>query len=226
MDPDGSNRIQLTNVGDNYSPATSPDGRLIVFVSDRTGGNNIWLMNANDGSDPRPLTFSDGNSYPSFSADGQWVVYDYYNQGPEGAWTAWKVPIDGGTPVRISDRARMPVVSPDNHFVACRTYPEGRSSEIGIMSFADGSLIRSLPIPIRDWQKVQWLPSGHALSYIDNISGVSNIWSYELADGSKKQLTDFRAEQIFAYAWSPDFKQLVSLRGTEVRDVIMLTSQK
>src|SRR4029079_5775896 len=51
VDRDGSNETQLTfNAGDNYTPATSPDGRFIVFSSNRTGSLNIWRMNAADGS--------------------------------------------------------------------------------------------------------------------------------------------------------------------------------
>jgi serine/threonine protein kinase/Tol biopolymer transport system component len=226
MDPDGSNRVQLTvSAGDNYTPAASPDGHLIVFASNRTGSLNIWRMNADDGSDARQLTFSDGNSYPTFSPDGQWVFYDIYDNRNEGAWAAWKVPVNGGTPVHLADRARMPVVSPDNQSVACRTYPVGLAQEISILSVEKGALIKRLPIRMRERQRVQWTPDGHALTYIDVADGVSNIWSYDLADGSRKQLTDFKSDQIFAYAWSPDFKQLACLRGTEVRDVTLITNQ-
>ncbi len=224
IDPDGSNQIQLTvNAGDNYTPATSPDGHSIVFASNRTGSLNIWRMNANDGSDARQLTFGDGNSYPAFSPDGQWVVYD--NQS-EGAITIWRVPVEGGNPVQLADHARMPLVSPDNQFVAYRHYPEGRSPEIAIMPFQGGAPVRELPIPIRDWQRVQWTSDGRALVYIEVADGVSNIWSHDLAGGTKKQLTDFKTDQIFAYAWSPDFKQLACLRGTEFRDVTMISNQK
>jgi len=74
IDPDGSNQTQLTvNAGDNYTPGTTSDGRLIVFASNRTGSFNIWRMNAADGSDPRQLTFTDGNFYPACSPDGQWI---------------------------------------------------------------------------------------------------------------------------------------------------------
>jgi TolB protein len=45
MEPDGSNQKQLTfNVGGNFRPTVSPDGRYVVFMSDRTGGTNIWRM--------------------------------------------------------------------------------------------------------------------------------------------------------------------------------------
>ena len=223
IDPEGSNKVQLTFSGDNYTPATSPDGRLIAFASNRGGRVNIWRMNAEDGSDARQLTFSDYLSYPTFSADGQWVLYDDQSQSPT---TAWKVPVEGGTPVQLADHARMPVVSPDNQFVALRYYPEGRPPEIIIVPFQGGSQIRELPIPVREWQRIQWTPDGGALTYIDAVNGVSNIWKYDLAAGSKKQLTDFKtADQIFAYSWSPDFKQLACLRGTEIRDVMIISQR-
>ena len=36
-------------------PRFSPDGSKIAFTSDRGGGDNIWIMNA-DGSDKRQVT--------------------------------------------------------------------------------------------------------------------------------------------------------------------------
>ncbi|HEU4820521.1 MAG TPA: amidohydrolase, partial [Qipengyuania sp.] len=39
-------------------PRFSPDGRRIAFTSDRGGGDNIWVMNA-DGSDKRQVTKED-----------------------------------------------------------------------------------------------------------------------------------------------------------------------
>ena len=204
INPDGSGRIQLTeSAGDNYTPATSPDGRFIVFASTRTGALNIWRMNAEDGGEPKQLTFSDGNSYPTCSGDGQWVLYD--NQS-KATFSVWKVPIDGGAPVQITDGARMPAVSPDNQFIAARHY--------------------ELRIPIMDWQRIQWSADGRALTYIDSANGAANIWTHDLASGSTRRLTDFKTDQIFAYAWSPDYKQLACERGTELRDVTIVTDQR
>jgi len=178
VDPDGSNKKQLTvNAGDNYTPATSPDGRFIVFSSNRTGTLNIWRMNAEDGSELKQLTFGDGDSYPSFSADSQWVFYD--NQSSSKI-TVWKVPIDGGAPQQLTNEyARMPVVSPDNQYMACRYYVEnGAPKEIAIIPVQGGLPVRRLPIPGAQFQKVQWIANGRALTYLDMAKGVSNIKSY------------------------------------------------
>src|SRR5260370_19330086 len=220
VDADGSNRVLLTvNAGDNYTPAASPDGRLIVFASNRGGSLNIWRM-ASDGGDARQLTFSDANSYPTFSPDGHWVLYDTQSEGPT---TIWKVPVEGGTPSQLIDHARMPAVSPDTQFLAYRHYPEGRPAEIELMPFQGGMPVRQVPITIMEWQRIQWTADSQALTYIDVAAVVSNILSYDLVCNSKRQLTNFKTDQIYAYAWSPDFKQLASLRGAEIRDVMIVS---
>jgi eukaryotic-like serine/threonine-protein kinase len=223
INPDGSDQTQLTaNAGDNYTPATSPDGRYIVFASTRDESLNIWRMNADDGSDPRQLTVTDGNSNPSCSPDGKWVFYDKQNNA---GFTVWKVSIDGGDPVKLSDaNLRMPIVSPDNQFVACR-YDTG-SQGIAILPVQGGPPLRLLPIPIAWWQRIQWINDGHALSYVSAANGISNISSYDLVSGASKQVTDFKTDQIFAYAWSADSRQLACLRGTDLRDVTIITNER
>jgi serine/threonine protein kinase/Tol biopolymer transport system component len=226
IDPDGSNQTALTvDAGDNYTPATSPDGRFILFASNRTGTLNIWRMNAEDGSDPKQLTFTDGNSYPSCSFDGRWVVYD--NQS-KATYTLWRVPIEGGTPVQLSDpekNAHMAAVSPDNQFLASRYFVDAATEKIVILPLQGGQAVRLTGIPIRDWQRVQWLHEGHALAFIDTVNGISNVSSYDLNSNSTKQVTAFNSDRIFAYAWSPDYKQLACVRGTEVRDVMVIRTQ-
>lgn len=227
IDPDGTNPTQLTvNGGDNYSPATSPDGRFIVFSSNRTGSFNIWRMNADDGSDLKQLTFGDANFYPSCSADSQWVFYE--NQNSDKI-KVWKVPIDGGDPVQLTDKyARMPVVSPNNQFMACRYYGENGRRGIAIIPVQGGPPVMFLrEIPVGLFQRVQWSSNGRALTYIDAPKGVSNIWNYDLDAGSPKQLTNFDdGDKIFAYAWSADGRQLACERGSEVNNVMTIINHK
>lgn len=222
IDPDGSNRVQLTTLGDNYSPASSADGSFIVFACNVNGSFNIWRMNADDGSDPTPLTFSDGNYYPSCSPDNQWVAYENV---VNSEINVWKVPMNGGDPIKVGEKYRMPVFSPDSQFIACRSSVESVSRDVAIFSAQGGRPLRHVAIPIQEWQRIQWLPSGHELSYIKNENGYSNIWSYDLDTGASKQLTNFNSDRIYAYAWSTDYKQVACQRGTNISDVTMISER-
>src|SRR6185436_10504413 len=74
VNSDGSENKQLT--ADTFidrQPTVSPDGRYIVFQSNRAGGRNLWRIDA-DGTNPKQLT--DGSyvdEYPVCSVDSRFV---------------------------------------------------------------------------------------------------------------------------------------------------------
>ena len=224
VDADGSNQVQLTaNAEDNYNPATSADGRFIIFASSRNNRKfNIWRINTEDGSDAKQLTFTDGNFYPAVSPDNQWVAYDNL---VESSASVWKVPLQGGQPIKVAENYRMPVFSPDSRLIAARYHRNSGSRDLAIFSAEGGEPLRQVPIPVLEWQRVQWL-DGHTLSYIKNVDGYSNIWSYDLDSGVEKQLTHFNSDQIYAYSWSPDFKQVACQRGTAISNVTIISSER
>jgi TolB protein len=53
INPDRSELIQLTTIGNNEDPSFSPDGRYITFSSDRDGIKGIYIMRANGESQKR-----------------------------------------------------------------------------------------------------------------------------------------------------------------------------
>ena len=56
-------------------PRFSPDGRHIVFVSDRDGSENVWIMKA-DGSGAKQLTFGKDTVFisPEWTPDGNDII--------------------------------------------------------------------------------------------------------------------------------------------------------
>jgi Tol biopolymer transport system component len=75
--PDGTELKRLTtSPGYDAEGSYSPDGKQIVFCSQRTGDLQIWTMNA-DGTSPRQLTTAQGcyNGGPFFSPDARRVIF-------------------------------------------------------------------------------------------------------------------------------------------------------
>jgi len=72
---------------------------------------------------------------------------------------------------------------------------------------------------------VRWYRDSRHVTFVRNNNGYSNIWSYDLDTGAEKQLTHFNSDQIYAYAWSPDYKQVACQRGTKISDVTIITER-
>ena len=65
---------QLTFGGDNRSPAWSPNGRWIAFVSEHAGDKDIYRMDV-DGENMIQLTQRGRCSEPDWSPDSQWIAF-------------------------------------------------------------------------------------------------------------------------------------------------------
>lgn len=76
MNVDGTGEMQLTsNDANDQSPAFSPGGDRIVFMSLRDGNPEIYVMDT-DGSNVRRLTHHVGeDSYPAWSPDGRRIAF-------------------------------------------------------------------------------------------------------------------------------------------------------
>lgn len=109
MNPDGSRAVRLTSTGDNLSPALSPDGTRVAFVS----GRDVWTM-AVDGTDRVRVTETAAvEESPVWSPDGSRLAF-VTNRAPDGGTDQEIVALassGAGTPVQLTSNT-VPDVDP------------------------------------------------------------------------------------------------------------------
>ena len=221
---DGSGKTTiLSEPAPSFDPSACGDGRHIVFASLRgQNGINVWRMETSGGN-LKQLTTGPTNQSPLCSPDGQWVVY----QAVADNGNIWRVPIDGGTATRLSPlTGYSPTVSPDGKMVAFESIegavPNFRTLWIVVPSSGGGPLY-TVNIDTRRTERLRFTPDEKALAYVVNERGISNLWAMPLTGGEPRQITDFKSDLIFDFAWSRDGKQLALSRGQTNRDVVLLT---
>ena len=159
IDPDTGTRRQLTSdLAADYHAAVSPDGRTVVFASDRSGSATIWATPI-DAERPRRLT-SGGDLWPSTSPDGRWVVFQR-GMADAAIESVWRVPLAGGEAERIGPpHSYRPVVSPDARSIA---HYWMNPEQWALATTLIGSSLpgRSLPISRAHGKRVvRWSPDG------------------------------------------------------------------
>ncbi len=98
----GGKATRLTSgMAYDVQPRFSPDGKRVVFVSDRSGGENLWIMST-DKKDTVQITKGATDLYvsPEWSPDGQYVVASK-SGSLFGAAKLWLYNVDGGTGIAL-----------------------------------------------------------------------------------------------------------------------------
>ncbi len=223
----GSESKQLTaDAFIDHQPTVSADGRYIVFQSNRSGARNIWRIDA-DGNNPKQLTQDNSvDANPVISPDGKFVVFMSLRSG---TWTTWKVAIDGGAPVQLTDRSsEFPSISPDGKWISYFYTDEKANNQpkLAIISFDGGAPVKTIDLP-RSVQPIAfaWMPDGQSIAFLDNTSGILNVWSQPVDGGTPKQLTNYKSEFVTSFAISRDGK-IATYRWSATRDIVLIKDFK
>lgn len=221
MNADGTDRTQLTSSDweDDATPALSPDGSQIAFVSTTVGvhGSNISVMNS-DGTDRRDLTSGVIAADPAWSPDGSKIAF-VESSNVDGSLDGVYVMSASGKDVHqvtfdnTADGTDGPIDytpfwSPDGSKIAfarfCCATPGAFIYEVA----ADGTGLTQLPgtyvhAPV-------WSPDGSTLAY-DQITGSGNNSGIFVRNADGSNATDLtpNAGGNNSPAWSPDGSKIV-----------------
>ncbi|SMQ64566.1 Imidazolonepropionase [Altererythrobacter xiamenensis] len=231
VSPDGS-RIAFTLLGDIYTmpisggtptriaeglawevhPRFSPDGSRIAFTSDRGGGDNIWVMNA-DGSDKRQLTKEDFRllNQPSWSPDGRFIAAKkHFTTGRSlGTGEIWMYHVSGGGGVQVVERANEalqkelgePIFSPDGSAIYYtrnttpgNTFIYAQDSNAGIFAIEKHDLETGEVTTAVDGYggavRPTPSPDGKSIAFVRREKDQSQLWIKDIASGQERKVYD------------------------------------
>jgi Tol biopolymer transport system component/tRNA A-37 threonylcarbamoyl transferase component Bud32 len=182
-----SSIIRLTSdAGLSAHPALSPDGKFVVYASDRAGGGNLdlWLQQIGAGSPIRLTQGGDDNYDPDFSPDGTRIVY----RSERDSGGVYLISTLGGEPRLIGPEGRHPRFSPDGNRIAWWTGTVGGDREAaGASKIFVASLTGAPPVQLRpDFASARdpvWLGDGRHLLFAGQGPGHTFGWWVTPIDG-------------------------------------------
>ncbi|MBP2681708.1 MAG: peptidase, partial [Candidatus Krumholzibacteriota bacterium] len=203
------NLTQTSNAHDKW-PVWSPDGKKIVFISDRTGEEELYLANQDGKGEPEQLT-SNGHEMryaPKWSPDGKQIAFGDKNG------KIWVLDVATKKLTEVADEKRGTSLdytwSPDSGYLAMSLSDENGFNSLYIWSASDKKLHRVTDELFTENEPV-WDPAGNYLYYMSDREYAPRIgaveWNFQID----------RETGIFAMALRKDVKNLFAFESDEVK---------
>ena len=211
MDQNGNNLLQLTDhPAYDQSPACSPDGRRIVFTSERGVTHDLYVMDS-DGSNVIRLTHDNFvEIHPSWSPDGTKIAFSSF-RAVVGNWEIYAMDANGINPIKLTKHKWQddsPSWAPDGSKIAFVSVRDGdlfTPEHIFVMN-ADGKERRNVTgdTDLTKNQHPSWSPDGSKIAFHARlIPGLPyQIYAITAEGENLEKLTEEGSNRFPAY--SPD----------------------
>ncbi len=186
--------------------AWTPDGRDLVFSSNRAGSRSLWRIPASSGT-PERLAVGGENAYkPSVSRQGGRLVYEQRL----GDSNVWRTPGpnakgSGGSPTKMIASTRddaAPQFSPDGERIVFGSSRSG-NQEIWV-SDSDGlNVVQLTPFGGPAVGSARWSPDGQQIAFDSTKEGHRDIYVVRSEGGSPRRLTTEASNEVRP-SWSRD----------------------
>jgi len=224
MLPDGTGITRLTfRIYDNWFPASSPDGKHIVFTS--KGQNplgDIYVMKSDGTNITRLTNTTAANYHPTWSADGTKIIFTSTRNAADpsaievnASWEIYTMNADGSNVKRITNNAVgefEPHLSPDGTKIAFASDRDHLDSDVTTELYVmnvDGTNIHRLTWQIGRVGTPSFDPAGKRIVYYTTAAGTaSGIYIYDPSSRAPIRLTFNNGASDVHPTWSPDGKQI------------------
>jgi len=205
--PTGAVRTLVSEEGEDYGAAWSPDGRWLAFHSHMEQSDDIWLVPVGGSERPTRLThFGPGadTGEPDWSPDGRTLAFSSHGPPLEGnPGSVYTVAVDPATGFAAAHPVRVPLDGFGGYAMGARFSPDGERLAFYGRSFEDGRVTvytvpaaGGTPTAVisfangEPYSAPEWGADGASLFYSRNDgAGPFQVWRVDIPTGATEQVT-------------------------------------
>ena len=214
-------QVALASAEPIISPAWSPDGRELAYVSFESQKAVVWVQDVASGQRRAVVNYRGSNSAPAWSPDGRQLVATLSRDGIAQLYVMGR---DGSNPKRLTQsnaidtEATFTADGRTLYFVSDR----GGGPQIYRMPAAGGSAERVTFTGAYNISPAL-APDGRTMAYISRLGGSTfRLHTMDLASGNIQALTDTNDDESPSFA--PNGKLIIYASRAQGRDVLMTTT--